>query len=228
MSSYGPGKQQAEFSSRSDDSVGTYEQPCKFNWRSVPGLFLAIVASFALGCVSIRPYDPGAEDELADNEGILVVHVDTDTAVESIVTSAGIVARSLEPGRYLILLAIPEGTYRWRRVYRKIGDWKIHWRIWPRFLDRDDRFTIKRGQINYPGLIQLRKSRQPYVLSVLPFNESAKMLLEIEQRQPGLAAKYTVRYAGSEPDEFLIRYQAVRDEKMRGDPLTRGKGKPEL
>ncbi|MEO1933971.1 MAG: hypothetical protein ABGX04_04165 [Myxococcales bacterium] len=147
---------------------------------------------------------------MGPNDGILIVHIDTNVKVESIETSAGTIAKDLAPGEHFSLYVVGEGTYRWNRINRKVQGFDVHWQLWPWRLKRSDKFTVKRGHLNYLGLLKLRRGEHDFHMYVRPYNQSAVMYRKIEQLHPDLLAKMPIRYAGPERDEFLERYQQAK------------------
>ncbi len=195
-------------------------------WRA-----LAILAAGLLlaGCASVRRLDSSADlPALEKNEGVLVVHIDTNVALSSVVTSAGTVATDLSVGDHVFFVAVKSGTYSWTKVSRKIASNEFIWRLDVPYESRT--FDVEPGAINYPGMLVVRRGptasayefayRSDLRLGARILNRSAKTLLDLEREHPSWLAALPVRYTGLARDDFLTRYYEIRDQASRADQAT--------
>lgn len=177
---------------------------------------VSISAACLSGCANLRPFDATLPTTLNDDEGILVIHVVSNVKIASIKATGGVLAEGVEPGDHVILLAAKEGSYRWDHVDRKVRGWDVRYHLWPDRLNRDEEFTVKRGQLNYPGSLKLHARGRWFYMEIRAYNQSAMMYRELTKRHPELMQTMTLRYAGTDRDEFLERYQAALRSHREG------------
>jgi hypothetical protein len=183
-----------------------------------PILLLVLSSSIALaGCASSRipPIDASKPIELAAEEGLLIIQIDTEVALSNLILNHRSVARSLSKGRHIWLTRVREGSYRWQEF--ETGDQVRYRRTYE--LDSDDemRFYVQAGTINYPGELVIRASPQPRLgddtLIVRNRNHAAMAVRALQKRYPRLLQSRALHYAGSGDDAFLDYYTRERDKK---------------
>ena len=59
---------------------------------------------------------PGVLTALGEDEGFLVMQIDTDVPVENVALQSGIVARALAKGQHLWIIRLPARRYKWDRI----------------------------------------------------------------------------------------------------------------
>ena len=194
-------------------------------------LLAALVLSAAtVGCgskqLAVQP--PGQAAELGPDEGLLVVHVDTEVPLSHLTLSRYELGQNLPAGRHLWLVRIPAGRYRWTEVglAGQTLD-RIDLQEYGRRLARiddfvwDDEFAIEveAGVVNYPGELligsdwRFRSSGSGYW--VRNRNHAAAALRRMTERYGGIVESRQIRYAGSGRDEFLDHYTRTRDAIAR-------------
>ena len=100
-----------------------------------------------MGCLTTRPISSDGPVALEPNEGILVLHVETNVAIRNLHTQRLRVVGNLEPGSHLQLLAITAGEYVWTRL-RLTNSFRF------RLEELDGMaFSVLPGRISYPGLL---------------------------------------------------------------------------
>ena len=77
-------------------------------------LFPMSILVGVLGCAMPRlvPIDANGPVELAPDEALLIIHIDTEAVLESLVLNSRPVARSLGKGRHIWMVRVREGRYR--------------------------------------------------------------------------------------------------------------------
>jgi hypothetical protein len=167
-----------------------------------------------LGCAAslIVPIDAAGPIELAPNEGLLIVHIDTEVALERLVLNNRSVARSLAEGRHVWMVRVPVGSYSWKRI--EIGRqlrYREKYRLEP---DEEMSFEVEAGKINYPGELVVRwsplSSWLNAILIVRNRNHSAMAVRDLRGSHDALLSSLPLHYAGSSGDGFLEYYMKKR------------------
>lgn len=178
----------------------------------LPTLFLV----GTLGCAAslIVPIDASGPVELAPNEALLIVHIDTEVALARVILNNRSVARSLAEGRHVWMVRVPVGSYSWKRI--EIGNQlrhRVKYRLDP---DEEMSFEVEAGKINYPGELVIRSSPlsswQDIILIVRNRNHSAKAVRDLRGSYDALLSSLPLHYAGSSGDGFLAYYMKKRDQ----------------
>ena len=199
----------------------------RFRWSRLTGICVAglVVVSLALaGCGSTRPIPvvfPGLPLSLAEDQGLLIVQIDTNSSIQRISAGASVVSENLPKGRHIWIASLPSGRYAWsevriefqgiRQIYRP-GQFK-------RLNEHEFEFDVVAGQINYPGELMIRtdpgsyhfdvyRGRAGYFwdISIRNRNHSAMAIRSLMKSHAMLLDEYPVRYAGSSGDGFLDFY----------------------
>lgn len=156
-------------------------------------------------------------------EGLLVLHIDTDLALSSIVISGATAVENLPVGVHTRIVAAPAGSYRWDRILPHPGGRGIRYQL-PLFED-SWRFRVSSGRINYPGLLVLRKGGSgsvPHRVWIHTTDRSGMMLRRLEQAYPSLLERLPMTYSGRGRDEFPERLRAARQERRAAEATSAG------
>ena len=80
-------------------------------WRSL--LLLLLLC----GCVSVEPLQGDTPPVLGTDEGILVLHIESEVQLDRIVFDTSVpLVRNLPPGEHLLLFVVTAGGHRWSEV----------------------------------------------------------------------------------------------------------------
>ena len=172
-------------------------------------------ALLAAGCQTpMTPLPAGGEIHIEPDQGLLIVETLSNSKVELLRLSesnrrqATHILEDIPEGRQVQLVALPEGDYHWDRielpgVVFNNRSYPMRWE-----LDRAEQWqvSIKAGEVSYPGMIVLHRSKWSY-LSYRVLNRSGELLESINELFPGLFEQYPVRYGGAGRDDFLEYYR---------------------
>ena len=178
--------------------------------RLIPLLFALLSA---LGCANARLIAADGPLDLKPNQGILVVHVDSDFPIRRLRFNTGVTAASdLSTGEYVALVVVPAGSYRWTTIEVPMGDSDNYYRFRMR-RDSDWSFKVEAGRINYPGQIIVKGSVRTLFRSKSLWawtkNRPALALEQIRATYPTLLTQYPLVNGRSERDDFLEHYQRL-------------------
>ena len=170
-----------------------------------------LFALWLVGCAGFEPFDPSAGlEQLGNDRGIVLLHVETDVAISRLESAGSIAARSLVKGEHFEVLVARAGRYRWTSLkapsvwFGVITDYRLPYRL------EELEFRVEPGVINYPGLLTIK--RGPGGLYVRNLNRSASALLKLERRHPELVESLEILYTGVRPDPFYERYRRLRQQ----------------
>ncbi len=150
---------------------------------------------------------------LGEDEGLLILDVESDVAIERILLDRAVASGPLPAGRHVWLVRVPAGDYRWSRI--EFGNKRPDAR---RFelseLETDLGFEIEPGAIHYAGQILVRQDSRWRSPSRLPWialrNHAARAVRLLIDREPGIMAAFPIRHAGASDDPFLDHYSSER------------------
>jgi len=160
---------------------------------------------------------------LSEDEGLLILDVESDVAIERILLDRAIASGPLPAGRHVWLVRIPGGSYRWDRIEfgNKLPDVR---RFALSELEADLGFEIEPGAIHYAGQLLIRQdahrrspSRRPRVALRNHAARAVRLLLE---REPGIMAAFPIRHAGASDDPFLDSYSSARASPRPDDGVS--------
>jgi hypothetical protein len=178
--------------------------------RNVFFLFPLLILVGALGCAVSRivPIDASGPIELAPDEALLIIHIDTEVALESLVLNSRPVAWSLGKGRHIWMIRVREGRYHWKRIEtRNDRRRRLKYQLDP---DEELGFEVKAGKINYPGELSIRSGSPSWwgggTLIVRNRNHSAMAVRELRGAYDALLRSLPLHYAGASGDGFLEFY----------------------
>jgi hypothetical protein len=175
----------------------------------------ALILSGILGCAAplVVPIDASGPIELAPNQALLIIHIDTDIALENLFLNHRSVAKALGKGRHIWMTRVAEGRYRWKRI--EIGkDPRDRSKY---LLDPDEElsFEVKAGKINYPGELMIRSGTLSRWgegdLIVRNRNHSAMAVRELRDSYDSILRSFPLHYAGFSGDGFLEYYMRKRE-----------------
>jgi dienelactone hydrolase len=183
-------------------------------------LLLAALLAGASACATapLRPVAPGAPVELAADEGLLVVHIDTAVPLERVSLDRAVASGALPSGRHVWLVRLPVGRYRWAQISfgSQAGSAQVY-RFEPG--DEDVRFDVEAGKINYPGELVIRAHPMARsvrgAIQVRNRNHSARAVRELGKVAREILSAFPLRHAGPSRDGFLEHYSRERD-RARG------------
>ena len=123
------------------------------------GLLLGLSTACAGSMKNAEVVPPGALLPLSEDEGYLIVQIDTDVPVEQVLFDTGPVASALPKGQHLWILRLPARRYAWYRIdlgsqagvndeYLVSHDGLSH--------ENEFEFDVLPGIINYPGELIIR------------------------------------------------------------------------
>jgi len=167
-----------------------------------------------LGCAvpPIVPIDASHPAELAPNEGLLILHIDTEIPLKRLILSGRTITRSLAKGRHVWIARAPEGIYRWEMIeIENERHRRLKYELEP---DEELTFEVEAGKINYPGELSIRPGSQSWwgnrTLIVRNRNHSAMAVRELKDSYESILRSLPLHYAGSSGDGFLEYYTQHR------------------
>ena len=200
--------------------------------RSVTLLSPTLILVGVLGCTAplVVPIDAGGPIELARNEALLIIHVDTDIALENLVLNNRPVAQSLGKGRHVWMVRVREGSYRWQRI--EIGSGRRQNLRFQLESNEELSFEVKAGKINYPGELVIRSDPLSgwgdSTLVVRNRNHSAMAVRALRSSYDRILRSRSLHYAGASGDTFLEYYTRERgrlDARSGGSASVEGQKK---
>jgi dipeptidyl aminopeptidase/acylaminoacyl peptidase len=180
--------------------------------RIVVLLALCLMASVPASA-GVRRVDPGEAVTLAEDEGLLVVGVDTNTSIRYLRVKRdgalfdGGTLRGTQSGVTHQLYVVPRGRYRWDELHSG----------WMRFDVDDDEefgFEVEAGRINYPGHLVYRPTT--WYSAMLHVSNRGLLAMDwLAEQHAALDAAHTFAYTGHYPDPFPDIYRRVRRNGAR-------------
>jgi hypothetical protein len=167
----------------------------------------------AAGCAGTRLIVSDGLVALKPDQGILVVHVDSDYPIRKLNFNFRFkAAADLSAGEYVALLVVPAGNYHWTTIDVSSGFFDHYFKFRMR-RDRDWSFKVEAGRINYPGQIIVKGSNKTSFGIRVPRawtkNRPALALEQIRENYPTLITQYQLANGRSERDDFLDSYQRI-------------------
>jgi len=162
---------------------------------------------------------------LVDGEGLLILDVESDVAIERILLDRAVASGPLPAGHHVWLVHLPAGAYRWSRI--EFGNKLPEAR---RFdldeLDTELGFEIRAGAIHYAGQILVRQDlrrRSPTRLPQVALrNHAARAVRLLLEREPAIMTAFPIQHAGKSEDPFLDHYSSER----ASSPTSSGTSRP--
>lgn len=178
-------------------------------WRV---LLLSVLALAALDASAVRKIEPGELPNLAPDEGLLAVSVDSTARISSIrITRAGSFLEAgllsyIGLGRTLQLYAMAEGQYEWNRVEFRNRQREVRFELGK---DPEYGFKVSAGNITYAGELIVRP-RLGYRVDFHVSNRTLPVIDWLEAQHPVLYRDIPLVFAGHYPDPFPAFYRAQR------------------
>jgi hypothetical protein len=166
----------------------------------------------ALGCANARLISADRTLTLGRNQGILIVHVDSDFPIRKLRFGGRYeVATHISPGEYLVMAVVPAGEYHWTTI-EVPGGYGRYYRFRIK-QEADWSFVVKPGVINYPGQVFVKGNKDTLdargIMHAWTENRSAIILEKLRENYPKLLARHPLEYARMERDDYLEIYQAL-------------------
>ncbi len=176
------------------------------------------------GCSTIHFHRIDSETpiELAIQEGLLVMQIDTDLPIDRLALNGLTIIEPIKVGKHFWIARVYAREYSWKSVHISkhvsyAGRYSIARGKFPREGELD--FEIKPGVLNYVGELIVRKHSIGYTrgfrraswISIRIRNHAAMALRELERNYAELLDVYPLRTAGTSGDAFLEFYASERD-----------------
>lgn len=180
-------------------------------------LLACLAASGPARAAGMYPLESGESPALDDDEGLLLVSIDTKFPLEAVyMKQEGAVLNSrvlknVPVGRTSALVRVTAGRYVWDTL--RIGNWgrSSYWRDYQLDKDPESSFDVRAGAINYPGDLVVRPISANY--SHIQRMDHALLAIDwLESAFPGLVETRPLVYSGPYADPFPAYYLKSRAE----------------
>lgn len=190
------------------------------------GLRLICAVALLIGPMTIRhahaagmyPRESGELPTLDDDEGLLLVSIDTEFPLEAVYMKQegavfnSRVLKNVSAGRATVLVRVVAGRYAWDKL--RIGNWgrSSYWWDYRLGNDPESFFDVRAGVINYPGdlVVKTISAGRSYIQRM----DHALLAIDwLESDFPGLLKKRPLIYSGPYADPFPAYYLQARDEQ---------------
>ena len=133
--------------------------------RIAPFILIALALGLLSGCASttLEVYPPVGAEPLGPDEGLLILHIETEVPLASISLPWALAVSDLPKGRHLWIVRARAGTYRWKnlRLAREVGsegylnldDYRVMRRVKNWVWDDEFRFDVEAGQQDLQALL---------------------------------------------------------------------------
>ncbi len=178
-------------------------------------IFAAILLWTAPAAAFLDRIDPGDPVSLDEDEGLLVVAVDTSVALDNVrVRRDGSLfghanLRDPPAGQTFALYRVEAGNYRWQEVRQKLLGLKYDLRGDPSY-----EFSVRAGAINYAGDLIFRPERAIFA-TIHVSNRGLRALDWLEANHRSLHERLPFHYTGHYADPFPTFLRALREEVGR-------------
>lgn len=190
-----------------------------------PPLLCAFLSTLGCSAIPIAPVAMEPGQALHPGEGFLLLEIDAGEPVERLALQRTdghgkeLEIESLPAGRHLLLLALPSGEYRWRRVqirrelpplpeglrYRRGADILTY-----EVKDQPElRFSIAADQFNYPGVLVLVWRPGLRWMTISTLNRSGELVEGLLEDHPWVLSERPLIYSGRQRDDYLAAYQKL-------------------
>jgi dipeptidyl aminopeptidase/acylaminoacyl peptidase len=171
--------------------------------------FLLLVLATCNAQAMVHVVDPGEIPKLRPGEGLLLVEVDSNWALESIrvkkdgaIFTSGVLS-GIKEGHTARLYVVPAGRYAWHEI---TAFWFARYQL----KDKPEyAFEVVPGKITYPGDLVVRLTG-PLSANLLVSNRGLRAMDWLESQHPTLARDYAFTYTGHYPDPFPAFYKQAR------------------
>jgi hypothetical protein len=161
--------------------------------------------------------------KLAQNEGLWLLVIQTQVSIDTANVArqgslvGGHTLFSIEPGRYVRLVRLKEGVYVWDKLQWGSG----RFRIWVELKADDKSFEIKRGKVNYAGVLDVRFGDRGLYTEL--HDRLTIVMSLLEERMPDLMDEFEMANGLNVDDQFLDFYIDQRRELRSAPPLGAAK-----
>lgn len=174
----------------------------------------------------VRSVAAGSQPELADDEGLLLVAIDSSVDLDNVQVKkegrlfGAAVLSNIKAGYSARLFIVPAGQYQWAQL-RAFGRVRYDLRD-----DAEFRFQVRSGQVTYGGDLVFRPHDR-FSADVRTSNRALRAIDWAEREHPGLLARHPLAYAGHYPDPFPAFLAAERAKLgARATPPPAASAKP--
>ena len=149
---------------------------------------------------------------MRSGEGLWLAVIKSDSFIQSAkITRRGSLVGSqtlwnIEPGSYVRLVSLKEGVYGWKDLQWGSGPFKR----WIDLTGDDKLFEIKRGKLNYAGVLDVRSGGQGYYIELR--DRLTVVVSLLEERMPDLLEDFEVANGLNPNDQFIDFYIEQRVE----------------
>jgi hypothetical protein len=178
-------------------------------------LLATLLGLLLTNCASgIRPLGPSAAIDLEPDEGLLILHVDSDRPIAEIDVNGSSIASGLPAGNHAWMVRASAGSYRFSALQLAVGMGRSR----ARSIDADDefRFEVVAGHVNYGAALVIRSGRDD--IEVRGRNHVAMAIRMLSDRDAAIAAKHPLRYGGRGNGDFLDYYSQERRAGSEVEP----------
>lgn len=185
--------------------------------HGVTAMLILSCFAFAADALALSKVGPGSMPKLTDNEGLLLVAVDTNISLGAVhvrkdgkMLDAGVLSR-LPAGRTLRLFTAPAGHYRFSEIAPfSVFRYKLS-------NNPEYEFDVQPGRITYVGDLVFRPTGF-FSADIRIANRGLTALDWLEAEHPAVFQRYPFAYVGHYPDPFPDFYRQLR--KAAGDKPT--------
>jgi hypothetical protein len=188
------------------------------SWLRAALLFVLVFITVPSALAAITLVEPGETPKAAADHGLLVIAVDTNMSINSVLirregsSIGGELVRDLHKGRSLRLYSLPAGRYAWRQL-RPLARY-----IFDLSGEDEFTFTVEAGTITYPGDLIFR-ARTVDDVTFHMSNRGLGVIDWLQAEHSTLFARHRFHYSGHYPDPFPEHYRSLL--------ATRGGKKPD-
>lgn len=182
---------------------------------------LALLLVFFAGSVEarLRAVAPGQVPELREDEGLVVVAVDTNVDLYRVrlmrngrLFGSGSMDDLKEGHNYALYIAAA-GEYEW------VDLWPVRQVKYALRKDPEFRFSVEPGAITYPGDLLFRPSSL-WRAQMLVYNRGLAAMDWLDEHHPQLLARHGMVYSGHYPDPFPAFYLDTRNAMGANKPAA--------
>lgn len=151
---------------------------------------------------------------LAADEGLLVVDVDSTTSISSLhigrqsALLGGETINDIPQGKSAKLFVVTAGEYQWAKIHNSVlyGYYSYDYELQD---DKEFRFVVKPGVINYPGDLVYRPVGWQRAI-IHASNRGLGAIDWLQTNHPGVYQRYRFQYTGHYADPFPEFYRTAR------------------
>lgn len=186
-------------------------------WKGGLALLLMVFAGSAEA--RLRAVAPGQVPELRENEGLVLVAIDTNVDLyrarlmrNGQLFGSGSMDDLKEGHNYALYIATA-GDYEW------VDLWPVRQLRYTLRKDPEFRFSVQPGTITYPGDLLFRPSSL-WRAQMLVYNRGLAAMDWLDENHPLLLERHGMVYSGHYPDPFPAFYLGSRGEEATSRPAS--------